>query len=325
MRPILLKGHERSITSIKYNFEGDLLFSTSKHPTFAVWFASNGERLGTYQGHTGTVWSIAVNRKTTRVVTGSGDTYAKMWEAETGKEVASLPHKAPVRYVDYSYGEKELLTVTDQVLGFLPSIYIYDLDGKNTTPVMEIKGKNESKILQASWNTLNREIVTANEDGTIRVYDVRTGEQLHVITDHAKSVMQLSFNADKTLFVTASKDGTSKLYDAKEYKNLKTYHTGRPINSASISPIKEEIVLGGGQSADTVTTTRVENSQFRARFFHSIYEEELGSIQGHFGPVNVISYSPDGKSFASGGEDGYVRLHHFDPSYFTNFGKIDSK
>jgi len=47
-----------------------------------------------------------------------------------------------------------------------------------------------------------------------------------------------------------------------------------------------------------------------------IFEEELGSVPGHFGPVNVLSYSPDGKGFASGGEDGFVRLHHFDKEYF---------
>lgn len=29
-KPILLQGHERSITQIKYNREGDLLFSVAK-------------------------------------------------------------------------------------------------------------------------------------------------------------------------------------------------------------------------------------------------------------------------------------------------------
>jgi len=125
------------------------------------------------------------------------------------------------------------------------------------------------------------------------------------------------------IFVTASKDGTSKLYDSKTWEHLKTYTTGRPINSASISPTKPEVIVGGGQSAESVTTTRVDSSQFRVRFFHLIYEEELGSVQGHFGPVNVLSYAPDGKGFASGGEDGFVRLHHFDPSYFTSFGIDD--
>jgi len=53
------------------------------------------------------------------------------------------------------------------------------------------------------------------------------------------------------------------------------------------------------------------------RFFHLIFEDEIGSVPGHFGPVNVLSFSPDGEGFASGGEDGYVRLHHFDKSYFS--------
>jgi WD40 repeat protein len=63
MRPILLKGHERSITSLKFNREGDLIFTASKYPTFVVWYTHNGERLGTYEGHTGAVWSIDVDSK----------------------------------------------------------------------------------------------------------------------------------------------------------------------------------------------------------------------------------------------------------------------
>ncbi len=35
-------------------------------------------------------------------------------------------------------------------------------------------------------------------------------------------------------------------------------------------------------------------------------------MRGHFGPINAISFRPDGRAYATGGEDGYVRLHHFD-------------
>jgi translation initiation factor 3 subunit I len=51
MKPLLLQGHERSLTQIKYNREGDLLFSCSKDKSVCVWFIENGERLGTYEGH----------------------------------------------------------------------------------------------------------------------------------------------------------------------------------------------------------------------------------------------------------------------------------
>ena len=63
MRPILLQGHTRSLTQIKYNREGDLLFSVSKDKVVNVWYSHNGERLGTYNGHLGSVWTVDVNCK----------------------------------------------------------------------------------------------------------------------------------------------------------------------------------------------------------------------------------------------------------------------
>ncbi|KAB1206066.1 Eukaryotic translation initiation factor 3 subunit I [Morella rubra] len=63
MRPILMKGHERPLTFLKYNRDGDLLFSCAKDHTPTVWFADNGERLGTYRGHNGAVWCCDVSSK----------------------------------------------------------------------------------------------------------------------------------------------------------------------------------------------------------------------------------------------------------------------
>ena len=57
----MLHGHERAITQIRYNYEGDLLFSVAKDQTPTVWYSDNGERLGTYIGHNGAVWCIDVN------------------------------------------------------------------------------------------------------------------------------------------------------------------------------------------------------------------------------------------------------------------------
>lgn len=47
-QPILLQGHERAITQVKYNSDGDLLFTTAKDQKPTVWYSDTGERLGTY-------------------------------------------------------------------------------------------------------------------------------------------------------------------------------------------------------------------------------------------------------------------------------------
>ena len=60
-RPILLKGHSRPLTRVKFNRDGDLLFTCGKDHKPNVWYAENGERLGTYNGHNGSVYDCDVN------------------------------------------------------------------------------------------------------------------------------------------------------------------------------------------------------------------------------------------------------------------------
>lgn len=66
-----------------------------------------------------------------------------------------------------------------------------------------------------------------------------------------------------------------------------------------------------------VTTTSAESGKFESRFFHLVFEEEFARLPGHFGPIQSLAFHPDGKSYASGAEDGYVRIQSFDPDYFS--------
>lgn len=59
-KPIVLKGHERSLTFVKYNAGGDLLITCSKDHSPNIWFTDDGSRLGTFDGHRGTVWNCDI-------------------------------------------------------------------------------------------------------------------------------------------------------------------------------------------------------------------------------------------------------------------------
>lgn len=62
----------------------------------------------------------------------------------------------------------------------------------------------------------------------------------------------------------------------------------------------------------------MDKSQFKTVFYDLILETEIGKIEGHFSPINSLAFSPDGTSFVTGGEDGYVRLCHFDKKYLES-------
>lgn len=65
---------------VKYNREGDLLFTCAKDNKPNVWWVENGERLGTFNGHQGSVYNCDINFNTTRLLTGSSDRDCKLWD-----------------------------------------------------------------------------------------------------------------------------------------------------------------------------------------------------------------------------------------------------
>ncbi|KAH9841411.1 WD40 repeat-like protein [Rhodofomes roseus] len=331
MRPILLQGHERSLTQIKFNKEGDLLFSCSKDHVINVWFAHNGERLGTYEGHNGAVWTVDIDSQSRFMVTGSADNTLRLWSVQTGKCLYWWEFPTAVKRVAWSEDDQQVVCITEQRMGHSSAVRIFNID-------REGDGTNQSKEPGSMFNPIGSKatlcsfahvpnlILMGHESGKVALFDAKTGDEvLNNERAHMDVVTDLQLSPDRSYFITSSKDKTARLHETKTLTVLKTYTTETPLNSAAIAPGKPYVLLGGGQDAMSVTTTSARQGKFETRFWHKVFEEEVGRVKGHFGPVNTwiltavfnsIAISPKGDSYASGGEDGFVRVHHFDESYF---------
>ena len=244
----------------------------------------------------------------------------RKWELATGTEVHQWKYSVPCRSTDLSLGEEFLLITTDTFMRKASAVRVLKLGDPGTTEedeVLNIEGAHGGRITRAIWGPLNKTIITVGEDGKARKFDVETQKLLQEEDIHEMKINCLSLDADRTHFLTVSTDKQAKIFDIDTLKCLKTYKADRPLNGGDMSPLLEHVCVGGGQDAAAVTTTAGQAGKFEACFFHKIYEEEFGNVKGHFGPINVIAFHPNGKSFTTGGEDGYVRIHHMDNEYFT--------
>ncbi|KAI5359087.1 Putative WD40/YVTN repeat-like-containing domain superfamily [Septoria linicola] len=324
MRPILLSGHERALTQVKYSKEGDLIFSVSKDHVVCAWYSTNGERFGVYKGHQGALWTVDVDPTTTLLASGGADNTIRLWEVRTGRLLKTWEFGTAIKRVEFNDDGTQLLGVTEKRQGQLSTIVVYDINqdpnGEQASEQsLRIVVDDIPKVTVAGFSYLTKFIIAGHEDGSVTQYDAKDGSELSHTFPHEENslITDLQWSADRTYFITASKDKTAKLIDAKTLDVLKTYVADTPLNSAAITPEPTNyVILGGGQAAMDVTTTSARQGKFEARFYHKIFEEEVGRVRGHFGPLNYVAVDPSGKSYCSGGEDGYVRVHHFDPPFF---------
>ena len=323
MRPILLSGHERALTQVKFSKEGDLIFSVAKDHIVCAWYSANGERFGAYKGHQGALWTVDVDPSTTLLATGGADNTMRLWEVKSGKLLKTWEFMTSIKRVEFSDDGRQLLGVTEKRTGQLSTIYVYDVEPdpeaeQTSEPSLTIVAEELPRVTVAGFSYLSKYIISGHEDGSVAQWDAKTGELLSNVFSHedGMQVTDLQWSADRTYFITSSKDKTAKLHATDSLEVLKTYVADTPLNSAAICPYPEYVILGGGQAAMDVTTTSARQGKFEARFYHKIFEEEIGRVRGHFGPLNYVAVDPTGKGYCSGGEDGYVRVHHFDPPYF---------
>lgn len=104
------------------------MFSSAKDNTPTVWYSVNGERLGTFNGHVGAVWCLDPRWDTKYLLSGSADNSVKLWDIETGKELASLPTASAVRTCSFSYSGKQMIYSTDKAMRKNCEILFYDVD-----------------------------------------------------------------------------------------------------------------------------------------------------------------------------------------------------
>lgn len=246
-----------------------------------------GDWIGTFEGHKGAVWGVDLNRNASKAATGAADFSAKVWNAASGEEDFTLSHKHIVKSVNFSYDSKSLATGSNDKI-----IRIFDLE-KHEEPKHVIKGHTGS-IKQVAWTDADKVLISAADDKTLRWWDVNSpGEtEIHQIKLDAP-IGGIELSADGTILTVANGNKVT-FFNGENYAKIREVEVPCPVYSASLLLEKNIFVCGG--------------EDFKLYKYNFETGAQIENFKGHFGPVHCVRFSPDGELYASGSEDGTLRL-----------------
>lgn len=137
-------------------------------------------------------------------------------------------------------------------------------------------------------------MVSAHDDGAIRLWDVAIGGQIAVLSGHDAPVHALAFNMDGSRLASAG-GNMILLWDLAA-----TGPSGRfeghadDIRALAFSP--DGTLLASGGDDHTI------------RLWDLVSATPFAVLEGHSAPVLALAFSPDAAWIASGSEDGMLRL-----------------
>jgi serine-threonine kinase receptor-associated protein len=295
--PIVCPGHSRPIVDVRFRLTSqdklNLLISSCHDKTAQLRWGDNGAWIGTYKGHNGAVWSSSLDETGTKAITGSGDFSAKLWDATSGEELASFPHEHVVKAVDFSFDSKSVLTG-----GLEKKSFIFDLATKAKISTFV----HPCQVQKAVWISESA-FITGGYDGLIRMWDIRDSTenptsqvQLGIAGNVKKGVTDIEFvrSRDSLVACTGRK---VMIYDVKSLKPSLEFDVKYDVEAASMSPNGKRIVAGGSDlwlHVYDISTASLA--------------EELSVHKGHHGPIFCTRWDTAGECFASGSEDGTIRI-----------------
>ncbi len=138
-------------------------------------------------------------------------------------------------------------------------------------------------------------LASASVDGTVRVWDVASGELRSQLTDHQNIVLAVCFAPSGELLASAGYDRKIRLWSTQDWRprGILEGHTAA-VRCLAFMPNSKRLLSAGDDHSIRVWDLEEAREQI--------------ALPGHHDSVLALAVSPDGEQFASASSDGTIRI-----------------
>ena len=161
-------------------------------------------------------------------------------------------------------------------------------------------GRHQGEVYSSCVSPDRLRLATGGQDG-VRIWDLRSGHQLHHLTGHMSDVNGVSFSRDGRWLASASDDFTVKVWNPSDGSLVQTIpHEGHVV-AAVFSPDSRLLATAERTSAGAGSNC--------VRFWTTDrWEHDPRNLEGHTWLLQSLAFSPDGKLLATASSDQTARV-----------------
>lgn len=184
----------------------------------------------------------------------------RIWNPESGAELHSLSHPAPLANFDLSPDGTLIATATR---GFPATIQTWDL--RSGEPVAS-PIRHDDPISMVRFSPDSRFIVAGSWGHDVRIWEARTGEAASPAMQHASALQSVAFHPSEPLVLTGCVDGTVRVWSIDA--------TPRPTISLSTDGRLEHVAIDPSGKRLLASDSTGEIHLWRTDDWRSFDEEE---------------------------------------------------
>jgi eukaryotic-like serine/threonine-protein kinase len=260
--------------------------SANRNFEWYYWQRQAHLELKTLRGHLEPVLSVAFSPVGQRIVTGSRDNSAKVWDSASGRELLTLKgHGSPVGSVAFSPDGQRIVTGSvDQTAKVW--------DSASGRELLTLKGHG-GEVWSVAFSPDGQRIVTGSQDNSAKVWDSAGGNELLTLKGHGSAVRSVAFSPDGQRIVTSSWDQTAKVWDSASGKELLTLKGhGSVFWSVVFSPDGQRIVTGGEDNLAKIWEAASPNQVAAWQAEEHAAEQRLAQLRAAEASKNPESQQP---------------------------------